>query len=145
MYIFPGGKLVGCFCAITGVLAIALPVPVIVSNFAYYYSREHSRDKNGGDDEDEEEEKSKDVETGSSNKLTCCGKPIPFGSKNSKKNNPEDFEMDTKNGNISKRHNKRKTDTKGEAKSDETLNNLNTNKINEKEEFEKGKKETRIE
>lgn len=37
------GKLVGCFCAITGVLFIALPVPVIVSNFAYYYSKERNR------------------------------------------------------------------------------------------------------
>ena len=33
----------GCFCAITGVLFIALPVPVIVSNFAYYYSKERNR------------------------------------------------------------------------------------------------------
>lgn len=50
-----GGKLVGCFCAITGVLAIALPVPVIVSNFAYYYSRESGRqlNENGNEDEDE--------------------------------------------------------------------------------------------
>lgn len=34
------GKLIGSFCAITGVLTIALPVPVIVSNFSYYYQRE---------------------------------------------------------------------------------------------------------
>ena len=40
---FSVGKLVGCFCAITGVLFIALPVPVIVSNFAYYYSKERNR------------------------------------------------------------------------------------------------------
>lgn len=31
------GKLVGAMCALSGVLAIALPVPVIVSNFEYYY------------------------------------------------------------------------------------------------------------
>ncbi|XP_077474727.1 potassium voltage-gated channel subfamily A member 7 [Stigmatopora argus] len=39
-----GGKLVGSMCAIAGVLTISLPVPVIVSNFSYFYHREMERD-----------------------------------------------------------------------------------------------------
>lgn len=40
-----GGKIVGSMCAIAGVLTIALPVPVIVSNFNYFYHREHGAEE----------------------------------------------------------------------------------------------------
>ncbi|KAK0084669.1 hypothetical protein PV325_006605 [Microctonus aethiopoides] len=39
------GMFVGALCALAGVLAIALPVPVIVSNFAMYYSHTQARAK----------------------------------------------------------------------------------------------------
>lgn len=39
------GKIVGSCCAIAGVLTIALPVPVIVSNFNYFYHREMESDE----------------------------------------------------------------------------------------------------
>ncbi|XP_028400663.1 potassium voltage-gated channel subfamily A member 6-like [Dendronephthya gigantea] len=39
----PGGKFIGAMCGVSGVLAIALPVPVIVSNFEYYYKEELAR------------------------------------------------------------------------------------------------------
>lgn len=37
------GKAVGSACAVCGVLSIALPVPVIVSNFDYFYNRERTK------------------------------------------------------------------------------------------------------
>jgi len=39
------GMFVGSFCALTGVLTIALPVPVIVSNFTMFYSHTQARAK----------------------------------------------------------------------------------------------------
>lgn len=39
------GMFVGSICALTGVLTIALPVPVIVSNFALFYSHTKARAK----------------------------------------------------------------------------------------------------
>ncbi|XP_035210253.1 potassium voltage-gated channel protein Shaw-like, partial [Stegodyphus dumicola] len=39
------GMFVGALCALAGVLTIALPVPVIVSNFAMFYSHTQARAK----------------------------------------------------------------------------------------------------
>ncbi|CAG7838107.1 unnamed protein product [Allacma fusca] len=39
----PAGKIIGTLCCVAGVLAISIPVPVIVSNFNYFYHRETER------------------------------------------------------------------------------------------------------
>ena len=39
------GKLIGTFCAISGVLVMSLPIPIITSNFEKFYKEQNKKQK----------------------------------------------------------------------------------------------------
>ncbi|XP_052576994.1 potassium voltage-gated channel subfamily A member 5 [Peromyscus californicus insignis] len=67
-----GGKIVGSLCAIAGVLTIALPVPVIVSNFNYFYHRETDHEEQAAlKEEQSNQRRESGLDTGGQRKVSC--------------------------------------------------------------------------
>lgn len=101
------GKLVGSCCALCGVLAIALPVPVIVSNFDTIYKKYRSRKlKQQGQLEGEEERPRKvslmfsPRKTSENNGQQAESQDVELELLNGKEHSKTDISEDKWNGNI---------------------------------------------
>ena len=81
------GRIIGAMCAIFGVLTIALPVPVIVNNFAMYYSYAQARKKLDRNSIFNSGAKSP-FPSSAFEKCTCVAVILQ---KNNKKKSPEEF------------------------------------------------------
>ena len=103
------GKLVGSGCALCGVLAIALPVPVIVSNFDAIYKKYRSRKLKQQGLQDAEEDKSRKMSLMFGSRKTSEA-VINYDSRNSREielkllsGKDADISDDKKNGNVLQR------------------------------------------
>lgn len=65
------GYMIGSFCALSGVIVIALTIPVVVSNFMMYYSHARSRQKRSKRYKRKKKQKHTEISNGGSSTSEC--------------------------------------------------------------------------